>query len=190
MFNSESLQAALDALGAVLADRGQSHELVSIGGGSLLLLDLIERPTRDLDVVAIVVDNAYISAEPLPASLAEAARDVAQLFQLPADWLNAGPTMQLQAGLPLGFAQRVQRRQMGGLVINIASRLDLIFLKLFAAVDSGPKSKHVADLRRLTPSDAELADAATWVKTQDAAPEFPALVDQVVAAIQGGRDDG
>jgi hypothetical protein len=185
MFGSESLQAALDALGALLSDREQSYELVAIGGGSLLLLGLIERPTRDLDLVAIVVGDSYISAEPLPGPLADAARDVAHLFQLPADWLNAGPTMQLRAGLPPGFPQRTVRRQMGGLVLNVASRLDQIHLKLFAAVDTGPTSKHVADLRRLSPSGAELDDAACWVKTQDAAAEFPDLVDQVVAAIRG-----
>lgn len=185
MFVSSSLQDVLDALGALLAERHESYELVAIGGGSLLLLRLIERPTRDLDIVAVVVDDIYVSAQPLPPALADAARDVAQLFELPAGWLNAGPTMQLQAGLPPGFAQRAQRRQTGGLVLHLASRLDQIYLKLFAAVDSSPGSKHVADLRRLDPSGAELADAARWVKTQDAAVEFPDLVDQVVAAIRG-----
>ena len=36
-------------LGELLADRGHAVELVAIGGGSLLLLGLIERPTKDLD---------------------------------------------------------------------------------------------------------------------------------------------
>jgi len=123
MFEPESLESALEALGALLADRGFAHELVAIGGGSLLLLRLIDRPTKDLDLVAVVIDGAYVSADPLPDSLVEAARDVAQLFGLPADWLNAGPTAQLKAGL------------------------------------------------------------------QDAAAEFPGLVDQVVAAVRGGNGE-
>ena len=34
-------------LGEMLADRGDEIDVVAIGGGSLLLLELIERPTKD-----------------------------------------------------------------------------------------------------------------------------------------------
>jgi hypothetical protein len=37
-----------------LQERGFSCELVAAGGSALLLLGLLERPTRDLDVVALV----------------------------------------------------------------------------------------------------------------------------------------
>jgi hypothetical protein len=47
------LELALDALGAVLARRGEHFELVTIGGSSLMLLGVLARPTRDLDVVAL-----------------------------------------------------------------------------------------------------------------------------------------
>ena len=123
MFEPDSLEAALDALdalGALLADRGLVHELVAFGGGSLLLLRLIDRPTKDLDLVAVVIDGAYVSADPLPSTLVEAAQDVARLFGLPADWLNNGSTPQLKAGLPPGFEQRVHSRRLGGLVLHLA----------------------------------------------------------------------
>ncbi|MES2643419.1 MAG: DUF6036 family nucleotidyltransferase [Myxococcota bacterium] len=46
------LQEALETLGALLASRGQHYDIVVIGGGALLLLGLIDRPTRDLDIVS------------------------------------------------------------------------------------------------------------------------------------------
>jgi hypothetical protein len=67
-FSSELLEQALDALGQVLADRGQAQEVVAIGGGSLLLLGLIQRPTNDIDLVALVGEGGYLCAEPLPQS--------------------------------------------------------------------------------------------------------------------------
>ena len=36
-------------VGDLLTDRREPMEVVAIGGGSLLLLGLIKRPTRDLD---------------------------------------------------------------------------------------------------------------------------------------------
>jgi hypothetical protein len=53
MFSSSSLEEALETLGEVLADQGNHTELAVIGGGSLLLSRLLERPTKDLDVVAL-----------------------------------------------------------------------------------------------------------------------------------------
>ena len=51
MFDHRSLEEALAAVGDLLADRGQRIEVVAIGGGDLLLLGLIERVTKDLDLV-------------------------------------------------------------------------------------------------------------------------------------------
>ena len=83
------------------------------------------------------------------------------------DWLNPGPTELLRFGLPLGFAERVQRRQYGSLAVQVASRFDQICFKLYAAVDQGPRSKHAADLRGLEPTPEELLTAARWTRTHD-----------------------
>lgn len=64
MFSSRSLEEALETLGEVLADQGLDAELAVIGGGSLLLSQLLERPTKDLDVVALVIDGEYRRAQP------------------------------------------------------------------------------------------------------------------------------
>ncbi len=41
--DSASLEGALEVLGQLLEDRGLHYEVVAIGGGSLLLLGLIQR---------------------------------------------------------------------------------------------------------------------------------------------------
>jgi hypothetical protein len=55
ILNRKSLREALELIGAYLEDRGESLEVVGIGGSALLLLGMIERPTQDLDLVAEVV---------------------------------------------------------------------------------------------------------------------------------------
>lgn len=52
MFRDADLEEALHALGQVLLARGEAYDVVVIGGGALLLLGLVARPTKDLDAVA------------------------------------------------------------------------------------------------------------------------------------------
>jgi len=94
MFEAADLRQALNTLGALLEDRGHSFELVAIGGGGLLLLEIIERPTKDLDALALVENGDYKYARPLPAALAEAVADTAGVLGLAPDWLNSGPADQ------------------------------------------------------------------------------------------------
>jgi uncharacterized nucleotidyltransferase DUF6036 len=53
-YPTEGFDPPLAALGQLLAERGLRYELLAIGGGALQLLGLITRPTRDIDVVALV----------------------------------------------------------------------------------------------------------------------------------------
>lgn len=72
----------------------------------------------------------------------------------------------------LAALARATSRHWGGLVLHLASRLDQIFFKLYAAVDQGPRSKHFEDLRRLVPSRDELVAAARWARTHDPSEGF------------------
>lgn len=47
-----------------------------------MLLGLISRPTKDLDLVARVEDGRYVRAEPLPPDLIEARNDVGRALGL------------------------------------------------------------------------------------------------------------
>ena len=187
MFSSRSLEEALETLGEVLADQGQHAELAVIGGGSLLLSQLLQRPTKDLDVVALVIAGQYRRAQPFPDFLAAAVRDVADAAGLAPDWLNPGPTRLLDFGLPLGFEQRATVRQFGGLTLRVASREDQICFKLYASVDQGPQSKHASDLKKLRPSLEELRWAGEWCRTQDPSDGFSQQLEQALRAL-GGSD--
>ena len=77
MQDSHTLTQALRLLGELLAHRGLSFDLVVIGGGALLLQDLIHRPTLDLDAIARIEDGRWVCAKPFPEPLVIAIRDVA-----------------------------------------------------------------------------------------------------------------
>jgi hypothetical protein len=161
------LDQALRALGETLEARGQAYEIIVIGGSSLMLLGLTTRPTKDLDAVALVENEKYVPAEPLPRPLTRAVADVGRAFGLGERWLNAGPTDLLRLGLPEGFQDRIETMRFGGVTLRVAGRFDQICFKLYATADQGMRSKHAIDLRALHPSQDELLVAARWSQTHD-----------------------
>ena len=104
----ESTNLLLEALGEQLAARGEHFELVVIGGSALLALGLVERTTKDVDIVAIRSDGDLESADPLPDGLVAARDLVARDFSLLPRWLNPGPAKLLEFGLPDGFVGRLE----------------------------------------------------------------------------------
>lgn len=172
----------LSALGEQLAARDERFELVVIGGSALLALGLVERTTRDIDIVALRSGEELRAADPMPEGL-RAARDlVARDFSLSTEWLNPGPTDLLTFGLPEGFIDRLQRRDYGGgLTVYLASRYDQIHFKLYAAIDQGP-GKHEADLRALAPTKGELLAAARWSQTQDPSEGYTRVLRDALAS--------
>jgi uncharacterized nucleotidyltransferase DUF6036 len=165
-FQLEALEEALATLGAILQDRRMPYELLAIGGSSLLLLGLIDRPTGDLDILALFESGAVRKLEELPEPLNAAAQQVATALGLSQNWLNAGPSSLMDFGLPQGWEGRVVTRQFGGPCLNLPAREDQICFKLYAAVDRGPNDKHFEDLKKLNPTAEELVFAARWTVTR------------------------
>ena len=183
--------AVTEALLAALADQldlggADPVHLVVCGGTALNVLGLVVRPTLDVDVVALASSGSggrvvFASAEPLPADLRAAARRVAADFDLAEGWLNPGPTELLRFGLPQGCEDRLVTRGYGRqLTASFLSRFDLLCLKLYAYVDSGP-GKHGEDLRALAPTEPELETAARWCLTHDPSPGF---LQELAAALR------
>ena len=173
MLTDADLEQALTILGELLADRGESYDIVVIGGGALLLLGLIERPTKDLDVVARIDGHRWLRAAPFPRALNQAVLDVAAALDLTDDWLNPGPADLMDFGLPTGFEARAIVRSFGALSVRFASKQDQVAFKLYAAADHWPSpSRHLEDLRRLTPSQDALLKAARWCRTHDPSEGF------------------
>lgn len=162
----------LEALAARLALANERMELVVIGGAALTILGFVDRPTRDVDIVARIEEGVLVPAKPLPAALVEARDLVAADFEASDGWLNAGPSDLLTFGLPEGFVGRLESRELGpGLVVHFAGRLDQIHFKLYAFVDQGV-GRHEEDLRALEPTQAELRAAGVWARTQDPSEGF------------------
>ena len=158
---------ALAALSEQLSAAGAHFELVIVGGSALVALGLVERATRDVDVLGILSEAGLSSSEPFPEVLATAIARVARDLGLPADWLNSGPSALLDLGLPKGFLDRAHRVEIGhGLVVFYADRYDQIHLKLYAMVDQAG-GRHEEDLRALAPTPQELLAAARWTTSHD-----------------------
>ncbi len=170
---NDDLSEALQTLGALLSERELAFDVVVVSGGALLLRGLIARPTKDMDVVALVEDGAWVSASPLPEELLHAVREVAGALDLADDWLNSGPSSLLDLGLPTGLAGRALTQAYGGLTLRVAARVDQVAFKLYAAADQWPhRGKHLQDLNQLGPTPAELRGAAMRCRTHDPSPGF------------------
>lgn len=130
-----------------------------------------------------------VSAEPLPEAVRDAAGVVARDFGLEPNWLNAGPTSLLVHGLPAGFAERLTSRDYGeALRVSFASRIDQIFLKLYAAADRR-EPRDFADLRRLQLTDEELRAGARWARTHNMPGPFDEEMARALADL-GVEDEG
>lgn len=186
----ERLEEALETLGELLGERGQHIGVLVIGGGSLLLLGFVERPTADVDVVGFAGPAGYSKAESLPDFLADAVDDVGRTLALGPGWLNAGPAGLVDFGLPEGLEHRVVVRHYGSLEVHLPARVDLTCFKLYAAVDQGPRSKHMTDLHALGPSRDELVAAALWTRTQDPSAGFLGELRRTLALFDVEVEDG
>lgn len=156
-----------------------SAEPVVCGGSALIAVGLVARTTQDVDIVALMQNGRLSHSDPLPPHLLQAAEQVAELMNLPADWLNNGPASQFGMGFPAGFERRLHRVEIGSkLTVYYIDRTDQIYFKTFASVDRG--GYHISDLKALAPTDEELCAAATWCMTQDVSPGFRFLLKEML----------
>jgi hypothetical protein len=175
---SDSLERAFKLLSGRL-DLMQTEpvRLVLCGGSALIATGLRQRTTNDADVVAMLSSTGeLVNPDPLPPFLLQASAQVARDLGLKQNWLNNEPSRNegglFQMGLPLGFAGRLTEQIFGPrLAIYFIGRLDQIYFKLYAAADQRDDT-HIADLRALQPTVAELSDAARWAMTHDVSDGF------------------
>ncbi len=112
--DNQSLTKAFESLEFRLRENGAPQmEVVVCGGSALIVLGLVPRTTRDVDVVALMHDGKLVNPAPLPEPLTRAAYEVAEDLALDPDWLNNGPSSGegglFQMGLPEGFAAYLLR---------------------------------------------------------------------------------
>jgi len=170
--NLDEILKALDR--QIMVYGGSEINLVVCGGAALLTLGLINRVTKDVDVLGCLIGNSVHFIRKFPDWLVRAAEKVARDYGLPEGWLNLGPAAQVKTGLPEGLTKRLIPKSYGDHLtiyyISYISRLDQIFFKLYAAVDRD--DYHVQDLLILNPTPDEIREAAQWLLTQDTSMEF------------------
>lgn len=145
MFRDQrDIETILSALGEQLEIiSGEPIELLVCGGSALIFLGLVQRSTKDVDILAYIKrthrgDTSFIKAKPLIPEFIMASKKVARDFNLPENWINTGPTSAVDFGLPEGLMDRVTARAFGRkLTIHFSERYDQIHFKLYAAVDQG-----------------------------------------------------
>lgn len=189
--NSKLDKASIDQALTLLGERLEQTAIGSItllvcGGASLIATRMVSRQvTKDIDVVAFVRPGGVLDkAKPFPALLDQCAAEVAAMLQLPAYWINPGPTALLDAGLPKGLMERLAetRRYGAKLTVLFIGRLDQIHFKVFAAADAGP-GRHLEDLRELKPTTEDMEMAARWVMQQDPSEGFRLMLKDMLRKI-------
>ncbi len=184
----QRIEELLTAVGELLGAEGHSCSIVVVGGASLNLLGLLERTTKDVDVVARAEEKGgrkiFVQPDPLPEPLEKAIATVARDFGLPTDWINTRVSTQWPKDLPKFLFEEIEWRQFGSLEAGIVGRRTLIALKLHAAVDRDADSVHYQDHIALAPTDTELEKTRILVLTQDAGIGIPQLLDELISKLK------
>ena len=184
--NDKHVNSVLNALGEQLDSIIKKRvELLICGGSALISLGLVQRVTKDVDVLAYVDRDetgrfSLTKADPLKPEIITASKKVAADFNLPETWLNSGPASAVDLGLPEGVMDRVVTRSYGKkLSVHFFSRYDQIHFKFYATADQGA-GKHFDDLLALNPTSVELTHAARWCMTHDTSEEFRQIVKSLL----------
>lgn len=177
--SGDDVRQALSALGQELADEKRPKiALLICGGAALGISGFVSRTTSDVDVLGLADCSSGLQQP--PAWLWNSAGKVAAILGLEQNWLYDAASALSEMGLPKGIVERATRHRFGpSLEIAVASRLDLIALKCFAAIDPKARRQHLEDLVDLHPDKTEMDFAATWLLDRPSSPEFRRAVAQL-----------
>ena len=172
MIDPTATHPLLRELNDALAIEGaEPVDWIVCGGTALGILGLVQRPTRDVDVISgwssatlqiVQIDCFPPAVERAIVRVADAHSELKSPGITNAKpWVNLGPKGLLDFGLPPGCTERLTPRTIGThLTLRLPDRRDLIAFKLFAAVDAahGRQPVHKSDLRALAPNEEELRE--------------------------------
>lgn len=168
------MKEVIQAFDDFLLSKRLTFEAVIIGGGALIILDVIDRKTKDIDCL-----------DPkIPESVVKASMEFARTRQelgLWERWLNNDP-LGLKQDLPSGWQDRLQEIYRGkALKFDTLGRSDLLKSKLFAYCDRTEPDR--SDLLCLKPTSIELLEAISWVKMRDSHPMWIKHVDVAFSSL-------
>jgi len=186
----------LSALGTVLEEQGTVPvDIVVCGAMALLLQGIIDRPTRDIDGLGLVVDEEGSLAlrKPLMSSEFNAAVErVGSLYHEGKHWFStAAITLHDDTELPVDLVEKALVRRYGKrLTIRLCSRRHMVYLKMWAAIDRGEPD--IGDLIKMQVSVEEARAGAEWCLQQDKGTfaEILAVLEEVGHGELAERLDG
>ncbi len=153
------MKEVIRAFDQYLKSESLRFEAVVIGGGALIIMDVVDRKTKDIDCL-----------DPeIPKTIKAASQEFAKKhreFLLDPNWLNNGPAS-LKRELPKDWQLRLQSLYIGeAMTLKCLGRSDLLKSKLFAYCDR--TTPDFEDLLKLKPTQIELEESIEWVKARDA----------------------
>lgn len=169
------MEEILKSFDKFLTQKGLKFEGIVIGGAALILIHVINRATRDVDIL-----SPHIPDEIKKASSEFAIRESG--FSLnPDEWFNNGP-YSLKRDLPEGWELRTEKILKGkSLTLYTLGRMDILRSKLYAACD---REIDFDDCLALAPSNKELDICYEWVLKGDANPLWPKRVTEVFGRLK------
>jgi hypothetical protein len=175
----------LKALGSVLEREGTGPvDVVICGAMALAMQGIIDRATRDIDGLGIVVrkKGRLVLDKPLmSAEFSQAVERVGLHFGAGKFWFSTAATiLHDDTRLPARLIERAEVRHYGkNLTVRLCSRSDMILFKMWAAIKRGEPD--IDDLIKMHISEAEAEAAARWCLKQDgeAAPELKAVLEEI-----------
>ncbi|MGK5084447.1 DUF6036 family nucleotidyltransferase [Bdellovibrionota bacterium FG-1] len=161
----ENIQTILCELDQALAKLSENRILIVCGGSALLVVDLIDRTTRDIDVITPELDTV----------LKDLATLIGKRHGLEEGWLNNGPAS-LARDLEPGWKNRTESIFQGvALRLESLGKRDLLASKLFAFCDRDEQD--LDDIWGMAPSWSEVESLRNWLLDRDASVLWPRRVE-------------
>lgn len=167
MIEKNKFKQLINDLNEELGLNNQAYTLTIMGAGALIALNHISRATVDIDLVQPEIDPPLLKA----------IMAVADKHGLDFGWLNSSASV-FAKDLPSGWQRRTSVHFEGEhLTIKILGRQDLIFSKLFAAIER--PQKDFDDLLSLAPSKQELGKAKKHLQENKRSQLFLDRLDKI-----------
>ena len=187
----EEIEAALGELGRQMALRDASHlTILCCGAAALCAVDVLTRSTLDVDAVgAVNSGDQVVPIEAFSKETSAAIAATAQKLGLTDDWFNLEASAILRRGLPEGAARRSGKHEKTFgpcLTVRFMDRLDLVALKMFAAIDPAKGRRHLEDLVAIDPSRDEIRHGLKWMCAWQSSAQFKVALRNLAAAFDCG----
>ncbi|RLA61517.1 MAG: hypothetical protein DRQ88_10970 [Epsilonproteobacteria bacterium] len=175
------MEEAIKAFDEYLESKGLKFEGIVIGGAALILLHVIDRATKDVDILAPKIP------EDIKKASIDFATEKGDLNLNPGEWFNHGP-YPLKRDLPDGWRDRTVEAYAGkALFLYTLGRMDLLKIKIYATCD---REIDFDDCLSLKPTIKELDDCKPWVLTGDINPNWPERVNEVLGRLKKEVENG